>query len=260
MLDPRPTQNSQDRQVQALTSLERPTNSSEVRAMFNAIAPRYDLLNSLLSGGMHKVWEKRLIKSLPGWSEAACLDLCTGTGALVPRLAKRFHRVLGVDISEQMLARARQRFAHLQNVEWQEGDAQALGLEDASFDLVTVAYGVRNWPDPERGLREVARVLRPGGKVGVLEFGQPRNALWGAVFRMYSRYVIPCIGGMVSGHRSAYQYLPKTSATFPCGDAFVALLARAGLVASSCTSLMGGVAYIYIAEKKLGADNEGKLQ
>jgi demethylmenaquinone methyltransferase/2-methoxy-6-polyprenyl-1,4-benzoquinol methylase len=258
MLDHQTTQDFQGGQSQALSSLGRPANSTEVRAMFNAIAPRYDLLNSLLSGGMHKVWERRLVESLPKWPQATCLDLCTGTGALVPRLAKRFGRVLGVDISEKMLARARQRFPDLQNVAWQEGDAQALALEAATFDVVTVAYGVRNWPDPERGLREVARVLRPGGQVGILEFGQPRNPVWGAAFRMYSRYVIPYIGGTISGHRSAYEYLPKTSAAFPCGDSFVAMLARAGLVASSCTSLIGGVAYIYVAEKRIDTDKEGR--
>jgi demethylmenaquinone methyltransferase/2-methoxy-6-polyprenyl-1,4-benzoquinol methylase len=257
MMQPQTTPNSESRKPQALSSLERPASSSEVKAMFEAIAPRYDLLNSVLSGGMHKVWEKRLVESLPKWPEASCLDLCTGTGALMPRLADRYRRVLGVDISEQMLERAKQRFPHLQNVEWQAGDAQALNLQTATFDVVTVAYGVRNWPDPERGLREITRVLRPGGQVGILEFGQPRNPVWGTAFRMYSRYVIPCIGGMVSGHRSAYQYLPKTSAAFPCGAEFVALLERAGLAVSSCTSLMGGVAYIYVAQKKIDTDVKG---
>jgi len=223
--------------------------------MFDAIAPRYDLLNSLLSGGMHKVWEKRLIQSLPDWPKAMCLDLCTGTGALVPRLAARFERVVGVDISAQMLARAQQRFSDLKNVEWHEGDAQALAFESNVFDVVTVAYGVRNWPDRELGLREVARVLRPGGRVGILEFGQPSNAVWGAAFRMYSRYVIPCIGGKISGHRTAYQYLPKTSAAFPCGDQFNALLASAGLSGTLTLRLMGGIAYIYIAEKRIAGEH-----
>lgn len=236
-------------QVHTLTSLERPANSAEVQAMFDAIAPRYDLLNSLLSGGMHKVWERRLVHSLPDWPEATCLDLCTGTGALVPALAKRFRRVVGVDISAQMLDRARQRFAKLRNAEWYEGDAQNLSFGSSEFDVVTVAYGVRNWPDRERGLREIARVLRPGGRVGILEFGQPQNPVWGAAFRMYSRYIIPCIGGAISGHRAAYEYLPKTSATFPCGDEFNTVLARTGLTARVTSSLFGGVAYIYIAEK-----------
>lgn len=219
--------------------------------MFDAIAPRYDLLNSLLSGGMHRVWEKRLVELLPAVSGGVCLDLCTGTGALVPRLAKRFATVLGVDISGAMLARARERFRDIPNVEWQEGDAQALGLQSDSFDVVTVAYGVRNWPDRECGLREVARVLKPGGRVGILEFGQPRNVVWSALFGVYSRYVIPFIGGAISGHRSAYEYLPKTSAAFPCGSEFNELLTRAGLKCLRTVPLMGGVAYIYVAEKEI---------
>ncbi len=254
--DPKNMTNPQTPQLHTLTSLERPANSAEVQAMFDAIAPRYDLLNSLLSGGMHKVWERRLVRCLPDWPEATCLDLCTGTGALVPALAKRFGRVVGVDISAQMLERARRRFAGLQNAEWYEGDAQNLSFGSGEFDVVTVAYGVRNWPDRERGLREIARVLRPGGQVGILEFGQPKNPVWGAAFRVYSRYIIPGIGGAISGHRAAYEYLPKTSATFPCGEEFNAMLVRAGLTARRTLRIFGGVAYIYIAEKRM----EGGLQ
>jgi demethylmenaquinone methyltransferase/2-methoxy-6-polyprenyl-1,4-benzoquinol methylase len=218
--------------------------------MFDAIAPRYDLLNFLLSGGLHRVWEKRLVRSLPVLERGVCLDLCTGTGALVPYLAPRYQQVCGVDISSQMLNRARQRFREISNVTWMEGDAQALSFDDGSFDVVTVAYGVRNWPERERGLREVCRVLRVGGYVGILEFGQPRNALWRALFSLYSRYVIPTIGGLLSGSRAAYEYLPKTSAVFPCGGAFEELLTSEGLTPLSTVPLAGGVAYVYVAVKR----------
>jgi demethylmenaquinone methyltransferase/2-methoxy-6-polyprenyl-1,4-benzoquinol methylase len=218
--------------------------------MFDSIAARYDLLNTLLSGGMHRVWEKRLIASLPAAVEGVCLDLCTGTGALVPRLAPRYRRVVGVDLSPQMLERARERWSGLKNVSWFEGDAQALQFEEGSFDVATVAYGVRNWPDRERGLREVRRVLKPGGQVGILEFGQPSQRIWRTVFGVYSRWIIPTIGGLVSGNRKAYEYLPKTSAAFPCGAEFAAMLSGVGLRPESVTPLMGGVAFVYVARKE----------
>jgi demethylmenaquinone methyltransferase/2-methoxy-6-polyprenyl-1,4-benzoquinol methylase len=234
----------------SLTSLERPSSTTEVRLMFDRIAARYDLLNSLLSGGLHRVWEKRLARALPRSSQGRCLDLCTGTGALIPHLVDRYQEVVGVDISPQMLQRARVRYASVQNLVFQEGDAQALSFDSCSFDVVTVAYGVRNWPERERGLREIARVLKTGGSVGILEFGQPHNWLWRSIFSLYSRYVIPTVGGLISGSRKAYEYLPRTSAAFPCGKQFEALLEDAELVPVRTMPLCGGIAYIYIAEKR----------
>jgi demethylmenaquinone methyltransferase/2-methoxy-6-polyprenyl-1,4-benzoquinol methylase len=233
-----------------VTSLDRPSSTTEVQVMFDAIAPRYDLLNSLLSGGLHRVWEKRLARRVPPNSDGRCLDLCTGTGALIPFLAPSYREVVGVDISSEMLQRARDRFQSVANLSFHEGDAQALAFDNHSFDAVTVAYGVRNWPERERGLSEIARVLRPGGAVGILEFGQPRNPLWRWIFSLYSRYVIPTVGGLISGSRRAYEYLPRTSAAFPCGKEFEALLKGAGLVPVHTQSLCGGIAYIYIAEKR----------
>lgn len=217
--------------------------------MFDSIAKRYDLLNSLLSGGLHRVWERKLVESLPPNPEGSCLDLCTGTGALVPRLCERYRCVEALDISPQMLAVARTRFSKLDNVRWVEDDAQELGYSDSLFDVVTIAYGVRNWPDVSKGLRQVWRVLRPGGRVAILEFGQPSNSLWRWLFGLYSRFVIPFIGGIISGNRAAYEYLPRTSAVFPCGKEFEATLQASGLTPISTRSLMGGVAYIYVAQK-----------
>lgn len=231
-------------------ALDRPTSTARVRTMFDAIAARYDLLNTILSGGMHRVWEQRLVSSVPAIPDGVCLDLCTGTGALVPRLASRYARIEGVDISPQMLERARVRWRSIGNVSWSEGDAQALECKDNTFDVVTVAYGVRNWPERERGLREIHRVLKAGGYVGILEFGQPTNRVWRSIFNFYSRSIIPFLGGLVSGNREAYEYLPKTSAVFPCGEAFAALLSEAGLEPVSIAPLLGGVAYIYVARKK----------
>ncbi len=184
-----------------------------------------------------------------GSSGGRCLDLCTGTGALVPLLAQQYEAVVGIDISTEMLNVARRRWREISNVSWQEGDAQNLNCQDGEFDAVTVAYGVRNWPDVRAGLAEVRRVLRVQGSVGILEFGQPRNSIWRWGFNLYSRYVIPTLGGLISGSRAPYEYLPKTSAVFPCGEDFIGLLKDAGFADVRSISLMGGVAYIYVASK-----------
>lgn len=218
--------------------------------MFDDISPRYDLLNSLLSLGLHRLWERRLISELPNTPpEGRALDLCTGTGALVPYLVKRYAEVVGVDIAPQMLEVAKRRWGQLSAVSWVEGDAQALKLPDRSFDVVTVAYGVRNWPDFNRGLGEVFRVLKPGGCVGVLEFGQPNNSLWRWGFNIYSRYVIPNLGGLISGNREAYRYLHRTAGVFPCGERFLDVLKATGFKQGRCVPLAGGVAFVYLGVK-----------
>jgi demethylmenaquinone methyltransferase/2-methoxy-6-polyprenyl-1,4-benzoquinol methylase len=149
-----------------------------------------------------------------------------------------------------MLAVARRRWTSISNVTWLEGDAQNLSFGDSEFDTATVAYGVRNWPDVTAGLTEVYRVLRPGGSVAILEFGQPHNKVCRWCFGMYSRWIIPTIGGLVSGSRAPYEYLPRTSAVFPCGDRFVSLLADVGFARVQQRSLMGGIAFMYVASKE----------
>jgi demethylmenaquinone methyltransferase/2-methoxy-6-polyprenyl-1,4-benzoquinol methylase len=219
--------------------------------MFDAIAPTYDMLNTVLSGGFHRRWEAQLVRALPGLPEGRALDLCTGTGALVPKLAARYAEVVGADISPKMLAVAHTRWKTISNAKWLEADAQHLAFEGEMFDVVTVSYGVRNLPDLSAGLAEIRRVLKVGGRVGILEFGTPRNKLWRAIFSLYSRFVIPTVGGMLSGERGAYEYLPKTAAAFPYGAAFEELLRTAGLQPITTTPLMGGVAYLYIAQRSV---------
>lgn len=229
--------------------LDRPVEVGQVRDMFDQIAPTYDRLNTILSLGLHRLWERRLIEAVPAAVRGDCLDLCTGTGALIPRLAGRFKRVVGADISPQMLACARARHhARYPQCEWVEADAQSLQFAPASFDLITVAYGVRNLPSPLQGLQEMLRVARPHGYLAVLEFGQPRNLLWRALFTLYSRSVIPLVGGLLSGQFRAYRYLPRTSARFPCGEDFVNLLKQSGWTPCQTHALLGGVAYIYLAQ------------
>jgi demethylmenaquinone methyltransferase/2-methoxy-6-polyprenyl-1,4-benzoquinol methylase len=228
--------------------------------MFDSIAPTYDLLNTVLSIGTHRLWERHVVGLLPQRhslqaaaplekGKTVCLDLCTGTGALVPRLIPRFDQVVGADISSYMLAQAKRRFAHLKGVEWIEADAQQLPFSAESFTAISVAYGVRNLPSPLTGLREMYRVARPGAHLAVLEFGQPSNLLWRRIFEVYSRVVIPAIGGALSGNRAAYTYLPETSAAFPCGPEFEAILREAGWEPLKTTALMGGVAFSYLAKK-----------
>jgi demethylmenaquinone methyltransferase/2-methoxy-6-polyprenyl-1,4-benzoquinol methylase len=232
--------------TELLTPSNRPESAAKVSAMFDTIAGRYDLLNTVLSCGMHKVWERKLIAQLPDTPQGECLDLCTGTGALIPSLKRRFGKIVGVDISPGMLAIARKRFGNDSNVELIEGDAQSLCFGNHSFDAVTVAYGVRNWPNFQLGLSEVHRVLKIGGCAAILEFGQPVGGIWAACFNLYSRYVIPAIGGLISGSRAPYEYLPKTAATFPCGESFVEILKQVGFRDVKAMPLFGGVAFIYL--------------
>ena len=237
------------KQSPVLTSQQRPSNTDQVRSMFDAIAPTYDLLNTILSGGFHRRWERLLVEALPNMPQGRCLDLCTGTGALIPKLSTRYMSVVGADISPQMLEVARSRWTAIPHVTWIEADAQNLPFEDESFDVASVAYGVRNLPDLSAGLSEIRRVVKVGGQVGILEFGTARNPVWRAIFSFYSRYIIPFIGGIISGERGAYEYLPKTAAAFPCGEQFEDLLRQAGLTPLRTIPLMGGIAFIYVAKR-----------
>jgi len=216
--------------------------------MFTNIAPRYDLLNAILSLGLHYLWQRKLVSLIPSSSgREKALDLCTGTGALVPDLANRFNEVFAVDLSEGMLLEARKRVIKGGKVNWIQGDAQNLSFEAETFDLVTIAYGARNFADLKVGLAEVARVLKPNGILLILEFGQPKNKIWRNTFAWYARHIIPILGGVISGDSAAYTYLPETIASFPSGEAFAAILKSVGLECDKIDSLCGGVGYIYRA-------------
>lgn len=232
-----------------MATLDKPTSTGAVRAMFDKIAPTYDKLNLFLSLGINRLWERKLVRLLPKAPGGLCLDACTGTGALVPRLAPYFRGVVAVDISPQMLARGRKRCQGIDGCAWIESDAQDLPFADESFNAVSVSYGIRNLPSPEVGLRELQRVCATGGTIGVLEFGQPTLPIWKNIFEFYAKRVIPAIGEFFSGERGAYEYLPRTAAHFPCGEAFEDLLRRSGWSPRRTISLCGGVAYIYIADK-----------
>jgi len=223
--------------------------SEQVREMFASIARRYDAANEVLSLGVHRGWRRaavRLSGVVPG---DRVLDCATGTGDLAlafKRAVGPTGEVVGTDFCAEMLetAPAKARRAGLE-VRFEVADALALPYADRSFDVASIAFGIRNVDDPVRCLREMARVVRRGGRVVVLEFGQPRGP-FGALFRVYSRQVMPAIGGLLTGNRAAYEYLPRTAAAFPAGDRFLSLMDEAGSFSQrSATPLLAGTAYVY---------------
>ena len=190
--------------------------STKVREMFTRIAPRYDLLNHVLSLQLDRIWRARvarILKPILSRPDAVVLDLCCGTGDLALALSKAGPaRIVGADFAHPMLVQAHAKCGA--RITFLEADALRLPFEDGSFDLLTTAFGFRNLANYESGLREIMRVLRPGGIVAVLEFTEPPAGFWGDVYRWYFRVVLPRIGGMLSGDRAAYTYLPRSVARF----------------------------------------------
>lgn len=214
--------------------------SKKVREMFTRIAPRYDLLNHLLSLQLDRLWRARVAKRLRpvfGNRETWVLDLCCGTGDLAVTMARRYRaRVIGADFAHTMLVRARQKsaslrsptLAHLRPIKFIEADALRLPFADASFDLVTTAFGFRNLANYEAGLREIQRVLKPGGTVAILEFTEPPAGLLGDLYRWYFCKVLPRIAGLISGDRAAYTYLPNSVARFFRPSELASLMSAVG--------------------------------
>lgn len=213
--------------------------------MFGDIAPRYDITNSALSMGVDYFWRRSLVSKIKLGAEYG-LDLCTGTGVLLPMLRSKTQYLVGADFCLPMLKMGKHRLKS--GTSMSQADALALPFADNSFDFITAAFGVRNFENTERGLMEMLRVLKPGGEVHILEFGQPRG-IFGLLFRFYSNWVMPNVGGLITGNREAYTYLPRTSARFPCGAEFEQKLAQAGFKLASTRALTGGIAWIYRAVK-----------
>lgn len=217
--------------------------------MFAGIAGSYDRANSVLSVGVHHRWRKRTVRESGAAEGSDVLDCATGTGdlAIEYKLNVGRGRVVGSDFCAEMLAFAPDKAIQRGlAIEWDVQDAMRLTYPDDSFDIASIAFGIRNVDDPIEALRSMGRVVRSGGRVAVLEFGTP---LWWMkpFFTFYSRIVIPLVGGLVSGRRDAYEYLTRTSAAFPTGDAFLALMREADVFASMrVVPLTGGIAYLYI--------------
>jgi len=223
-----------------------------VRQMFTDIAPRYDLLNHLLSCNVDRLWWRRVARTFrsilqqPG---ARVLDLCCGTGDMAFALAKvrgdTASEIMGADFSEAMLDRARAKSAGMPNPpHWIEADALALPLPDNSLDLAVSAFGFRNLANYDRGLRELARVLKPGGEVGILDFGQPRG-MFGKLYGFYFKRVLPRVGTLISGVRGPYEYLPNSVSRFPSPAELLERMRAAGFRDVSWTPYSFGIAGLF---------------
>ena len=231
------------------------SKKEQVARMFDGISGRYDLLNRLLSMGIDIRWRRVALRMLrergiPG----RVLDVATGTADLALALATDLPEaeVIGVDLSEGMLGVGRQKVERnglRSRVRLEQADAENLPFEDGSFDAVTVAFGVRNFENLDKGLGELQRVLRPGGHLMVLEFSRPTSPLVKGLMNLYSRSLMPALGGWLSKDRAAYAYLPASVQVFPEGDAFEERLQRAGLQPLRQRRLSMGISSVYIARK-----------
>jgi demethylmenaquinone methyltransferase/2-methoxy-6-polyprenyl-1,4-benzoquinol methylase len=230
---------------------------ARIRSMFGAIAPRYDLLNHLLSLNIDRWWRWRTTQLAPPPTDAPLLDVCTGTGDLAlayDEAAGGRTPIVGADFCLPMLrsahAKARRRRAS-GRVRFVEADAQRLPFPDDTFGLTTVAFGLRNVTDTDKGLAEMARVTRPGGRVAILEFSRPRHWLFGRLYRFYFRVILPCVGQLVSRSKDdAYSYLPASVMEFPDGEALAERLRGCGLTDVRWHPLTFGIATLYVGTKK----------
>jgi demethylmenaquinone methyltransferase / 2-methoxy-6-polyprenyl-1,4-benzoquinol methylase len=213
-----------------------------VRAMFDRIAPVYDAMNRTMTAGLDRRWRRIAAESVVRSGDAV-LDGCCGTGDLAIADARAGGKVTGLDFSERMLERARRKAPEL---EWISGDLLALPFEDASFDAATVGFGVRNVEDLDRSLRELRRVLRPGGRLGILEITRPRGLL-SPFYRLWFDGVIPLLGKLLPGG-SAYSYLPASVRRFPGPDDLSSVIASAGFAVVSYRTFAGGIVALHTAE------------
>jgi demethylmenaquinone methyltransferase/2-methoxy-6-polyprenyl-1,4-benzoquinol methylase len=231
-----------------------------VAQMFGAIAPTYDLLNHLLSFNVDRRWRRLAVKALDPRPNGSYLDLCTGTGDLAMAILRGgAEKVTGADFSGPMLSIARRKAESLGGrLLLTRADALAMPFPDGTFDGLTVAFGVRNFEDLDRGLTEMARVLKPGGRVVVLEFSTPRNPLVRAVYHLYFHHVLPAIGRLLSRRRGAYRYLPDTVRDFPDREAMALRMRSSGFVVSRQRGLTFGIATLHVGERPSGTGAVGK--
>jgi demethylmenaquinone methyltransferase / 2-methoxy-6-polyprenyl-1,4-benzoquinol methylase len=227
---------------------------ARIATMFDAIAPRYDLLNHVLSAGMDRGWRDRAVDALALSPGARVLDLCTGTGDLAIAIVHHVNgaRVVGVDFAAEMLRLARVKVSGAsleRRIRLVRGDATSLPLPDGSCDAATIAFGIRNVAEPERAIAELARVIRPGGRLAILEFGEPRIPGIRTLYSWYFRYMLPLVGRLISKHQSAYSYLPASVGAFPPPSEFSRVLAATGFSHVKAVPLTFGIVYLFVAER-----------
>ncbi len=223
--------------------------------MFDAIAPRYDLVNRVISLGIDQSWRRRTVEALALEGRARVLDLATGTGDLALAIAARYPEahIVGTDPSLKMLAVATtkvERAALGSRITLSQGDAETLNFPDQSVDALSMAFGIRNVPDRSRALREMARVVRVGGRIAILELSEPTMPLLGSLARFHIHTVVPAIGAALSGARE-YRYLERSIAAFPDRESFAEKMREAGLTVVTAQPLTFGVATLFIAERGL---------
>lgn len=225
----------------------------QVAEMFNNISPNYDFLNHFLSLGIDVVWRKKAIRMLKNDRPKMILDVATGTGDFaIEALRLNPDQVIGVDISEGMLEVGEKKIKKNgfgDRIQLKMGDSENLPFEDNKFDAIIVAFGVRNFENLEKGLKEMFRVLRKGGKVVVLEFAKPRRFPFKQLYSFYFKFVLPKIGRLVSKDNAAYTYLPESVQAFPDGQDFIHILNKVGYTNTSCNLLTFGISAIYIGQK-----------
>ncbi|MGH7858975.1 MAG: ubiquinone/menaquinone biosynthesis methyltransferase, partial [Candidatus Binatia bacterium] len=221
--------------------------SSRIRAMFGRVAPRYDLLNHLLSASLDRAWRRRSASRLALPAGSRVLDLCAGTGDQAVELARRGYRATAADFCLPMLALSRPKFRSEKAVPPTplQADALALPFGDGEFDGATVSVGQRNVADLDRAFGELARVVRPGGALGVLEFTVPTWQPLRALYLFYFRFLLPAIGRLLSGDRAAYSYLPESVLRFPQRERFLARAEASGFTKGRFESLSGGIVALY---------------
>jgi len=229
------------------------SKKEEVAEMFNNISKRYDFLNHFLSMGIDKLWRKKAIKILGENNPKVILDIATGTGDFaVEALKLNPRKVIGIDISKGMLAMGLEKMKtkkvdHI--IDLQLGDSENLNFEANYFDGYTVGFGVRNFENLEKGLREMLRVLKPNGKAVILEFSKPKKFPIKQTYFVYSKYILPTIGKLVSKDARAYTYLPESIAAFPEGEEFMSIMKKVGYKNVDSKLVSGGIATIYFGNK-----------
>ncbi len=232
---------------------EQTGKKEQVAEMFNNISAKYDFLNHFLSLGIDRVWRRKAINHLVDLQPKSILDVATGTGDFAIQALKLHpEKVIGIDISEGMLKVGLEKIKKkgLEDIiELHPGDSENIPFEDNKFDAIIVAYGVRNFENLEKGLSEMYRVLRSGGKVVVLEFSKPVLFPFKQLYNFYFQFVLPKIGNTVSKDNAAYTYLPESVKAFPDGDAFINKLQNVGFKQAICNPVTFGISSIYIAKK-----------